>query len=875
MAINKARIARSLFFPEILPRLRELFGSGFFLLSYLLAGLLGAVRLLPAGHPYLNSENFGKFGLRHVLAEGANNLVFDKKHIDQICIYFLIVAGLIILFLQFAALLLAVVGLPVTAHAALTFGQLFGNPDPSQDLAFIIMDKVFGVPNLFESCISQIAVACEDERGNAIRTSTEGAFPYPIHYGLHALFGLFSKGVFVIGIIVLVYFAAAVIGETAVSGTPFGQRFNKAWAPIRIVLFFALITPINNGMNMAQYGTLYASKYGSNLATNSWNAFTTVLSKKQMAGDMIASPNVPQISELMRFVQMARTCKEAEILAYADEINTASHDVYIVKSGETGAAGRSLMRGMNFQSAHDFVDQGNITLHFGYIDENSEQPYAGGVNPSCGAIQMPTAGMSNPESSVIQAIYYDLLLEMYDDPASEIIAQCKITPERFPGTTARPCDIDYYEAVNLFAGSYNEQARSRIQDAIDSQQLNSTMVIPQALKDKGWGGAGIWYNQIAQRNGAVTQAVFGVPQGLQYPAVLQEVMRMRLSQDESVPEEEAINPDGAQNLGSMERPIAEVLSDVYMTWRPAIADIEDSGNPITRALSLVLGAEGLYTMYKNPDINPLAQLSSLGKAMIEATIRNLAIAGVGAGLNFVFDGVVGATGQAVSGFIMSIFSITTLMGFTLFYVIPFLPFMYFLLAVSAWVKSIFEAMVAMPLWSLAHISRMDGEGISGPAASNGYYLILEIFLRPIMTVVGLLAAVITFSALVQVLNETFQLAVQNTGGSGSHGLAPEEVSHTDIRYYRGFLDQFMYTIMYTVLVYIAALQSFKLVDVIPKQILRWTGQSVAAFQEDTGDPASQMISQTYSTSQLALGQLRSTLKGEGADNRNLAAALIQ
>ena len=62
----------------------------------------------------------------------------------------------------------------------------------------------------------------------------------------------------------------------------------------------------------------------------------------------------------------------------------------------------------------------------------------------------------------------------------------------------------------------------------------------------------------------------------------------------------------------------------------------------------------------------------------------------------------------------------------LFYIIPFMPFIYFFFAVGTWVKAIFEAMVGVPLWALAHI-RIDGQGLPGDAAMNGYYLLLEIF----------------------------------------------------------------------------------------------------------------------------------------------------
>ena len=59
-----------------------------------------AVRLLPANHPYLNADNIGRFGIRHVIAEAANNLVISSKNIDQIILFATILIGLCMVFIQ-------------------------------------------------------------------------------------------------------------------------------------------------------------------------------------------------------------------------------------------------------------------------------------------------------------------------------------------------------------------------------------------------------------------------------------------------------------------------------------------------------------------------------------------------------------------------------------------------------------------------------------------------------------------------------------------------------------------------------------------------------------------------------------------------------
>lgn len=166
--------------------------------------------------------------------------------------------------------------------------------------------------------------------------------------------------------------------------------------------------------------------------------------------------------------------------------------------------------------------------------------------------------------------------------------------------------------------------------------------------------------------------------------------------------------------------------------------------------------------------------------------------------------------------------------------LPFLPFVYFYFAVASWVKAIFEAMVGVPLWALAHL-RIDGDGLPGDAAQNGYFLILEIFIRPILTVVGLVAAVAVFGTQVRVLNIIWDLVTTNAAGYTDDYVtvgAGDILGMNDVearRYQRGIVDQFFFTVIYTVVCYMMALASFKLIDKIPDNILRWAGAGVSSF----------------------------------------------
>jgi hypothetical protein len=82
-------------------------------------------------------------------------------------------------------------------------------------------------------------------------------------------------------------------------------------------------------------------------------------------------------------------------------------------------------------------------------------------------------------------------------------------------------------------------------------------------------------------------------------------------------------------------------------------------------------------------------------------------------------------------------------GMLLAYVLPILPGVFWIFGVVAWVVLVFEAVVAAPLWGLAHI-RLDGEGIAGPAGQTGYELFFNIAVRPALMVIGFFVALVIF-----------------------------------------------------------------------------------------------------------------------------------
>ena len=248
------------------------------------------------------------------------------------------------------------------------------------------------------------------------------------------------------------------------------------------------------------------------------------------------------------------------------------------------------------------------------------------------------------------------------------------------------------------------------------------------IRNKGWACAACSYNRIAEMNGWMVTAAASIPQPTLYPQIMEDVHIRKRKEGNEFAYSERYKPETVGGIKidlkrDIDDKMAKAMWESYNYWNEGSSTPHEAvtGNAFVDAINAVMGTEGVFDMRRNADIHPLAQLSGAGRSLIEASIRNLSFAAAGAGggaLAGIFDRAIGDIGAVSADFLITIGMVTLTAGFVMFYVIPYLPFIYFFFAFGGWVKGIFEAMVGAPLWALAHI-RIDGNGLSGQAALSG------------------------------------------------------------------------------------------------------------------------------------------------------------
>ncbi len=873
--VTTGSVLRYTMLPGIIPRFSALFLSGFAHIALFMAHIYASVRLLPAHHPYLNPANAGRFGIRHVIFEARRHLEFKKENADQVIIFFTLLAGIVILFMQFA-LLIGTFLIPSAGAAPNDYTFFFETDAPLYDLAFRMLDLTFGFEDpvpIFNSCAIQGA-QCHLAFAMGPGFTPVGPvydLPNQYHIALHTLFHFYNIGVLAVGFMIMMYMFVTIVGETAQSGTPFGKRFNGMWAPVRLIFAIALLTPLSFGMNFAQLMTLVIAKWGSGLATNGWIEFMGNLGGTPVLGEpatLVARPDAPQIDNLVEFTFVALTCRYAEEL-----MNRRVVEPYIVFPEDFPGPINAPFLGTPFITALEYANNGDITLRFGIEDAEDYERMTGHVKPVCGELVFHTRDVTQPGAMVMQEGYYELVQDLWEDGPNNFFAE-NIALRMMPVVVrdpAAPLPDNAYIADTL--GWFNDYIPALIDEAREAQIAAAWN---QDYLPLGWAGAGIWYQKIAEYTGSMFSAVYGVPTAEHYPSIMEHVKNQRRIHNDFVTGLDRYDPvlsngEMIEFENNRDRNMAVAYFYAQQFWWSNM--VAPEGNVFIDTVLSIFGLDGLVNIHQNRDIHPLALLVGIGRSLIESAVTNLGFsfgAGVGGGIaNIMGANLVGSVALAASSFAGQIAMIGLSIGFILFYILPFLPFIYFFFAVGGWVKSIFEAMVGLPLWALAHV-RIDGEGLPGPVAMNGYYLIFEILIRPILIIFGLLAGIIIFSSQVQILNDIWPVVTSSVMGFDIDDMGKTVTPGTDampgaqvgtIEYLRGAADYLFNTIIYVILVYMMAMASFKLVDLIPNNILRWIGASVSTFAEQAGDPAASLVQYAFMGSNMATGPINQGISG--------------
>jgi conjugal transfer/type IV secretion protein DotA/TraY len=155
------------------------------------------------------------------------------------------------------------------------------------------------------------------------------------------------------------------------------------------------------------------------------------------------------------------------------------------------------------------------------------------------------------------------------------------------------------------------------------------------------------------------------------------------------------------------------------------------------------------------------------------------------------------------------------LGYFMGYWIPLIPFVVFTLGVIGWLAGVLEAVLAAPLWAAMHMTP-GGDSFIG-SQSQGYLLILGVFFRPILMVVGLIASLTMLYPATWLVNKSYALVMSGLQDSAG-----------DVT---GIFSVVVFVLIYCIIIFQVIMFCFTLPQKVPAKIMSWIGAGVSDFGE--------------------------------------------
>jgi hypothetical protein len=600
-----------------------------------------------------------------------------------------------------------------------------------------------------------------------------------ISAALRVALGLYSNALLIVASIILLYHLLIMVTETAHQGVVGGKRANQIWAPIRLVIAIGLLVPLASGLNSAQYITLQAIEWGSNMATKVWDTF---LHHAGQGSGSDPTPHMPDTTALAR--------EAAKIGACMALVNN-----YNKNSNATGGMVQPTTVGPAILYGNDKFQ----TL--------------------CGSIIMFAFG----PGAMIGVAELQGIIDSMEEYATYFI-EGNDNYGKDPGQAPDMALSAVIGALESIAGGWNNAGGS---------------------SGSGWVSAGSWFLTLAAGG---SNRVSGTD-------TLPIVMG---------PQSERIRPEKVQQaffkmaewiVGKYKRHISGGGADPDMIGNTVAGrKFVDLMLLFLDQMGVVSGlwAPGSIAFYINLGNSPLAELVDLGHRMIRTALDFVGAAvelGVNEPQHAMYSAQAGSsqTSRAFgpkSGIFFATMALPILgaaasslltMGMMLGIFMPLLPFTKFVLSVMTWLISVLETLACVPLLALAWLTPY-GEGFGGQKVEPGYYLVIHTFLRPVMTIFGLIASILIFNAAAYLVT-TFYYAIASNAGTFSGGMF--------------VVTKIAFGMMYVSILYLCLNASLKVMDTFGRNAVTWMGGK--AHEEQLGDGQGAVQTAKEGTAMLSQG----------------------
>ncbi len=588
------------------------------------------------------------------------------------------------------------------------------------------------------------------------------------------------------------------------------DRNMSAMFLVRMGMAAVLMYPLDTGFSAGQKLVVQTSLWGAGMGKTTYAVAVQAIGPDSM---VIAQPIIPGTKTIVLNLIQNELCRAL--------VNAASAQPNLVPQPTP-------------QQVQDIQNGGYITWSYSLSAGNAT------AAPACGTV---TVRSSKQGSTNVAGVSVDMT-GMQRDVLTQVLANdirptVETVARQFWQTkqisalnplagVLTSATADYTQRLTQAATSKTAELRNALQDATAARNGSVGLVDNQVqLASLGWTAAGAYYLEFARLNGQTLSLVSATP---------------------------TVNTPSYDGLGrSLSRDLAPLATSAtafmtkLMTYVRTTDGLDVPGGNGDLFQGATPGEDGTSTIEKmfrglrlndrllnlfmegiSPTANmwtdPFSALMQLGHKMAAIALTALGLAGllnsaVGSAAATVWGVLSGnpiAVGTAVVGHLVvgflavPIFTLCMAIlvpALTIAFVLPLIPWLMFLAGVLGWLVLVCEAVIALPLWMLAHMT-YEGEGLHG-RASEGYSLLFSVLFRPTLMVIGLFLGGFIFTAASWLVRQTFGIAA---GFVLANGWLVTNV-----------LGVAVLLTIFTLTHIVCALLSFRMISLIPHHVPRLAG----------------------------------------------------
>lgn len=658
---------------------------------------------------------------------------------------------------------------------------------------------------------------------------------------LAAMFGYFNSGLLAVASIIISYVATVGAINTANDGEAMGKAWSSVWTPLRIVTFGGVLLPSASGYSFLQMFVLTLALWSVGFANG---IYKLGMSMGLLKPDgIVASSYQPGTYLGMRdFAKQylsAAYCARSANSVYADP---AGSPMVMADSGNPDRK----------------TTTGTRTDYTYYIRDRNPATNLSGGEPVCGTVTLSVYSVSGSYS------------DTSGTQAALDALRASLAVQKINATTALMRDIDNWVATmpaDINQTGWDQIKSSRLNEIVKARedqvaaQIGAAMsgsgdspaasavkqgssAFIDSLTREGWAMAAGWYQRVgllrtklstitSESVGEVTRpSLSGLPSDARAKLLMSSVGTVT----ETIIKKSEQAGNGYEGGGT---PKPEDLASLLPTSGGGDINVGSLSNDMSRKLtdfvnSMMQGATNT-AIGSGPGVDAIARMKLTGdllasyRAMFMAakfsintamTAARVVVSGVGGvqvlGTKIDESGPMTAVWDWLQAEVISTLAeIAQYLGVLAFYfsvVLPSLPYTIFMITVVGWLLGVLQTVIAAPLWAVMHM-RPSQTFIGSDA--QGYLLLLALFVRPALAVLGLFAAMLVADPIVDYITRAFFAmrgdVVASTGWVGA-------ISQ--------FFTFFWWFVVFGAVLLPVLYMIYGLPQVLPDHVLRWINAGV-------------------------------------------------